>query len=531
MGPTERNPQEDSALTSIRRAAVAALAATAALLASTSAAQAMNWTALDSTTTEEIAAVDYHPNGTIWFATKSGKIFTRNPAGAVSQDFSDAGRQFYDIAFRPAGDVGLATADTGHLYRSLNGGDTWTPVDLTNDSYGEPCTGNPAAVSTPSDNLLAVEWSSDDVAWVVSAARGQILKSTNGGVSWVERGRMNDGECRIEADVTDVAPIPGSVDDVYFVDDDFATLWRTSDGLLSNAAERSELVNCFGIVMKLAVDPASPNRVSAAGPCTGSLHWGFSSDSGTTKEYVDSLSSARIRDVDAGAGVFLAVGDAGTIEQTFDGSRVYAQPDNGPFATRDWRAVDFADASRAVVAGLGGALAITDQANVPPPTPGGPTPPAPGPDTTAPSAPSGLTIGSRTLIPGQGTTFGFNAGEAGLATLTFEKRFAGLKGKRKGKRVCLPKTKRRLGALRRQTGGGKAFARALRQKACQGYQRIGSIRQQARAGRNVFAFNGRVAGRKLTKGNYRAKLTITDSAGNTSRAETLRFKVVGKKRR
>ncbi len=519
-------------MTRTRRATVAALAAIAAIAAfaaSTTAAQAITWTGLDTTTAEEISAVEYHPDGRIWFATAAGKIFSRPAGGAFAQNASFPGRQFTDIAFRAAGDIGLATADSGHLYRSIDGGATWSPIDLTNDSYSQACTGSPAAVSTPSDNLLAVEWASDSVAWVVSKARGQVLRSTNNGVSWSERSRQNDGECRIDADVTDVAPIPGSADDLYFVDDNFATLWRTSDALASSAAQRTNLVNCFGVVMKLAVDPASPNRIGASGTCTGTLHWGFSSDSGSTSAYVRSLSSARIRDLDAAAGVFLAVGDAGLIEQTFDGSTAFAQPASGALATRDWRAVDFADAAHAVVAGIGGALAITDQANQPPPPPSGP--PAAGPDVTPPPAPSAVTVGSRTLIPGQGTTFGFNSGEAGLAVLTFEKRFAGLKGKRKGKNVCLPKTKKRLGALRKQAGGKQAYAKLLRKKSCQGYQRIGSIRQQARAGRNTIAFNGRVAGRKLAKGNYRAKLTVTDTAGNTSRAETIRFKVVGKKRR
>lgn len=522
-------------MTLIRQAAVAAALAVALLAASTSAAQAITWTGIDTTTSEEIAAVEYHPTGKIWFATTAGKLFSRPAGGTFALNGSFPGRQFTDIAFRPAGDIGLATADSGALYRTINGGATWSAVNLTNSSFDHTCPFSPSppyGASTPTANLLAVEWASNDVAWVVSADRGQVLRSVNAGANWADASRDGDGECKLRTFVTDVAPVPGSVNDVYFVDEDFGTVWRTSDGLLSNAAERAEMVNCFDVTMKLAVDPASPNRLTAAGVCTGTLHWGFSSDSGTTFDYVDSLSNARVRDLDAGAGVFLAVGDAGLIEQTFNGTTVHAQPDAGPFATRDWRTVDFADANRAVVAGIGGALVVTDQANVPPTELAGPTPPGGGttPDVLRPSV-GGATIGQGTLTPGQGTTFGFNASEAGLAVLTFEKRFAGLKGKRKGKRVCLPKTKKRLRTLRKQTGGGQAFAKALRSKACQGYQRIGTIRKQAKAGRNTIAFNGRVAGRKLTKGNYRAKLTVRDGAGNVSRAETIRFRVVGKKRR
>lgn len=519
-------------MTFIRHAAATAVMAVALLAISTSSAQAITWTGLDTTTAEEISAVEYSPTGKIWFATTAGKIFSRPAGGTFAQNASFPGRQFTDIAFRPAGDIGLATADSGVLYRTVNGGNTWTGVNLAASSFNHTCPFSPSppyGTAAPTADLLAVEWASDTVAWVVSADRGQVLRTTNGGANWADASRDDQGECKINAELTDVAPIPGSVNDVYFVGSYFGTIWRTSDGLLSDAAERSGLVNCVEPT-HLAVDPASPNRISAAGECGGSLHWGFSSDSGTTSDWVDSISGADIQDVDAAAGVFLAVGNAGLIEQTFDGEKVYSQPDSGAFATRNWRSVDFADASHAAVAGVGGALAITDQANVPPPTPAGPTPPAPTPDVLRPTV-GRPTIGSGTLIPGQGTTFGFNASEAGLAVLTFEKRFDGLKSKRKGKNVCLPKTKKRLSALRKQAGSKSAYRTLLRKKACQGYQRIGAIRQQARSGRNTIAFNGRVAGRKLAKGNYRAKLTITDAAGNVSRAETIRFKVVGKKKR
>jgi hypothetical protein len=516
----------------IRRSTAAAVTAGALLLIAAGPAQAMNWTQLDSTTADEISAVEYHPDGRIWFATTSGKLYKR-PAGGGSFTLEGSfPATFSDIAFNPSGSVGLATADTGKLYRSPDGGDTWALTSLTNTSFNQPCNGNPAVASTPTDNLLAIEWGSDSVAWIVSAGRGQILRSTNSGSNWADRSRASNGTCKLNAFVTDVAPIAGGVDDLYFVDENFATVWRTADALASNAAERANMVNCFSIVMKLAVDPASPNRLSAAGPCEGSLHWGLSTDSGTINEYVPSLSDARIRDIGAGAGVFLAVGDAGLIEQTFNGTVAHAQPAGGALALRDWRAIDFADSARAAIGGIGGALAVTDQANVPPAVTVGPTPgpaPSPSPDVLTPAV-AGGTIGSSTLTPGQSTTFGVTSSEAGLAVLAFEKRFAGLKGKRKGKNVCLPKTKKRLRALRNQADSKSAYGQLLRKKACQGYQRIGTIRQQVKAGRNAIAFNGRVAGRKLSKGRYRVKLTITDAAGNTSRAETIKFKVVKKKR-
>jgi hypothetical protein len=141
-------------------------------------------------------------------------------------------------------------------------------------------------------------------------------------------------------------------------------------------------------------------------------------------------------------------------------------------------------------------------------------------DTTPPAI-SGFDIGDTTLFPGQGTKFTFRSTEAGLAVLTIEKRFNGIKGKRKGKKACLPASKKRLRALRKK---GKKIRR------CRGFRRIGQIRQRVKAGKNTIVFSGRIAGRKLKPGQYRAKLVITDEAGQVSRTETLRFKVVKQKK-
>lgn len=147
------------------------------------------------------------------------------------------------------------------------------------------------------------------------------------------------------------------------------------------------------------------------------------------------------------------------------------------------------------------------------------------PDTTRPGV-TGFGIGDTTLLPGKGTKFTFNASEAGLAVLTFEQRYLGLKGKRKGKKVCLPRTKKRLRALRKAAPNPRAYRKLLKKRSCRAYKRIGEIRQQVRPGRNTINFNGRIAGRKLKPGQYRAKLVITDAAGLVSRTETVNFKVL-----
>ena len=193
---------------------------------------------------------------------------------------------------------------------------------------------------------------------------------------------------------------------------------------------------------------------------------------------------------------------------------------------------------------LGGAIRIVPLDPYPESAPVATSPAtsSPPPATPTPSAPhvGGLSTGDPILYPGQATVFRFNASAAGLAVLTFEKRFAGIKGKRKIKKgpnkgmrqtVCLPLTKKRLRVLRRKAHNPRAFRRLLKRRSCHGFHRIGQIRQRTVRGRNAIRFNGRLAGHKLRPGRYRAKLIVRGSDGLVSRAETLRFKVVAKHRK
>ena len=115
--------------------------------------------------------------------------------------------------------------------------------------------------------------------------------------------------------------------------------------------------------------------------------------------------------------------------------------------------------------------------------------------------------------------------------LTFEKRFLGIKGKRKGKKACLPRTKKRLSALRKRAGSPSEYKKMLKKLKCVGYRKIGEIRQKVTPGKNTIAFDGKIAGRPLGPGAYRALLVVTDSAGLVSRTESVSFKVIGKKKK
>lgn len=225
----------------------------------------------------------------------------------------------------------------------------------------------------------------------------------------------------------------------------------------------------------------------------------------------------RYRVSDTGGTNFSAPANLATAEN-FNDPEIAAGPDGRGFAA--W------------TAGTTGAVRVV-------PLDPRPEPDSAGTDTTRPGV-SGARVGDRTLFPGQATTFRFNASEAGMAVLTFEKRFKkGLKVKKKAKGknakgkkaklTCLPSSKKRLRALRKQAKTRKAYRKLVKKRACKGWQRVGQIRQRVQAGANSIPFNGRIAGRKLTKGQYRGRLVITDAAGLASRTETIKFKVVAKK--
>jgi Domain of unknown function (DUF4394) len=154
-------------------------------------------------------------------------------------------------------------------------------------------------------------------------------------------------------------------------------------------------------------------------------------------------------------------------------------------------------------------IAVTAQVLAPAPQP---QPPAPDPApalsavslTNRSFAPSGVRAKSRKRVA-RGTTFRFTLSESAKVRITFERRTG-------GRRV-----------------GGKCLAptRARRnRRACTRYVAIGSISASGVAGRNSVKFSGRLKGRPLAVGAYRATLTATDSAAQRSQPAMLRFSVV-----
>jgi hypothetical protein len=156
---------------------------------------------------------------------------------------------------------------------------------------------------------------------------------------------------------------------------------------------------------------------------------------------------------------------------------------------------------------------------------------------------SGFTIGTSTLHPGQGVTFAFVASESGRAVLAFYRLGDGLKLGRSRALRCVASNRARLKALRKALAAkpevarlhGKArqqkLAKLIAARRCTTTKRIGDTQSSVRAGRNTIVFNGTLAGRKLAPGRSRAVLVIYDATGNTSRQETVEFRIVAPKKR
>ena len=397
----------------MRRIAVVVLLTAATALTTAPSALAGIWTPIASGTTDDITAIDARGPGDLLYATSNGKIF-RNGV----QQFSQVGVSFTDIALNPSGTVGLATALNGGLYRFS--GATWTQVGglVTRDPASGPCSGNATVATTPvTGNLVAVAWKDDMTAYVPSKDVGVVLKTTNGGASFTDVSRQVDGTCRAGTndEFTDVAVVPGT-DLVYLLAKSFGARWVSSNGLAGAAVRRGETsVNCFQNAPRIALDQSNPNRNFVVGGfgCDGTLGFGYSADAGTSYDIQMDYLGGRgdtlqgLADVAVAGGSALAAGRAGAIVVSPDGARAYFQRADGGDQTTDWLAVDKSSAGDGAVAGIGGRLLVSAQANAIP-------------DVVPPA---GTISGPTRIAAGQPATFtanvADNAGGSGINPAAF----------------------------------------------------------------------------------------------------------------
>ncbi|MBA2349999.1 MAG: PKD domain-containing protein [Solirubrobacterales bacterium] len=124
-------------------------------------------------------------------------------------------------------------------------------------------------------------------------------------------------------------------------------------------------------------------------------------------------------------------------------------------------------------------------------------------DTTAPRLTS-VRLTKRVFVAGKGTSIRFTSSEGGTARVVITRKTS---GRKVGKR-CRPLT--RANRKRKRCTYAKVLTR---------------IRRAVKAGPVRIAFSGRVAGRRLAPGRYRASIVVTDLAGNASKPALLAFTV------
>ncbi|HEU0025466.1 MAG TPA: M36 family metallopeptidase [Thermoleophilaceae bacterium] len=153
-------------------------------------------------------------------------------------------------------------------------------------------------------------------------------------------------------------------------------------------------------------------------------------------------------------------------------------------------------------------------------TPPGPLPPQQPPPTTPPiatvdtTAPVVLELGMtvrRFRAGSRKSAFRFRLSEAGNLTIGISRALAG----RRVRRSCRRPSRR----LRRRP-------------RCTRHVAVGRLGKAGLpAGQSRVAFNGRLSGRALKAGTYRARLFAVDGAGNRSRTVSVQFKVLAPRRR
>lgn len=373
------------------------------LLGLASAAQAATiWTPVNSGTSSTISSIVYQSPTRFWYATSGGTIAYWNGASFTPATGITPGEDFVDLAFQPGGSVGYAVTSNGHVWRSTNGGTTWT--QLPSPTSRSDCS-NPSTTATESE-LNAVQWANSTTVFLLGN-NSTILRSTNadaGSPTFSEINKAGSGTCVVQSqtfteNMTDATFLPANPADALFVDQDFGSIYQSSNALsgsVSGAEVTSDTVNNFSGNPRIAQDAVNPNRIwvvdhEPGGAGCGNLCLVLSTDGGNTSSAAsfpnDSSVIGGLYDISSQGGVEVTAGSGGEIFTSVDGTHFYNQPADGALATENWRAEAAYDATHAAVGGENGALAVTSAANTIPSSsaPTGTTPPPP--PTSNPSPP------------------------------------------------------------------------------------------------------------------------------------------------
>ena len=343
------------------------------------------WTPVDSGTTDTISAVVYQSPTRLWYATTNGKIEYFNGSRFVAGTGIPAGENFADLAFQPtsvpggpgtAGLYGYAVTSTGHIWQTSNGGVSWT--QLASPTTPADCSVTPTTTPAPVAELNAVAWAGGSVVYLLGN-NSTLLKSTAANSptpAFTEINKVGTGTCAAQSqsyveNLTDAVFLGANPLDGFIVDQSFGSLYSTSNGFASGV-KTGDTVNNYNGNPRIAQDAANPNRLwivdhQAGGGGCGELCLEYSTDGGTTAAHAtfpnDNTPTAGLYDVSSQGGTEVTAGSGGEIFTSNDGTAFDLHRAAGALATEDWRAADAYDAAHAVVAGVGGALVLTAQAN------------------------------------------------------------------------------------------------------------------------------------------------------------------------
>jgi hypothetical protein len=338
-------------------------------------ASAATWTQLSTGTTATITSIDYS-TGTIIFTTSNGGIFKQSGETFVQVE-NKPGVVFSQV--RMNGLLGLAVGNAGAVFRTINGGGTWTQESgIMADNSA--CDGGEVALGS----VYAIGWASASEVFI-GAANHQVDRSTDGGEHW---SHVNNGPsgCVMNEDIADIFFVPGaSPPNGYFLSQYFGKVFLLQESFAfefsKDVSSLQESLNVFTDVSRLAVDPSNPARQWDVNPEEGrsgdSLAFGLTADGwGSTAghwSFANSEStspSQNAYDVAYAGGTVLADGNNGELLGSTDGTHFYQWNAGGAIASENWRAVALADGSHAAIGGANGVLAVTaDAQDVAPPVP------------------------------------------------------------------------------------------------------------------------------------------------------------------
>ena len=146
--------------------------------------------------------------------------------------------------------------EDGRLYKSINGGDSWKPIN-----EGLPCLSSEYYWSV---NAIAIAPSNPDIIYVASnrGKRGKIHRSTNAGLTWIE---VNYYPLTLFPSISSLLVHPTNPKIVYAGTFGMG-IWRTIDGGKSweQIWDMRGIGEIFYNVNALAVSPANPDIIYAA---------------------------------------------------------------------------------------------------------------------------------------------------------------------------------------------------------------------------------------------------------------------------